>query len=152
MEELIRRVLGLEAAVRALATREGPIYAKGTWTPTYSGLTTAGTTTYTGQRYGEYVRVGRLITFTGIVGWTAASGTGGVVIGGLPFTSASTTNDFWAVSVRANGVTFSGSGIQAYISTGTSTIILETPTTNTTPTAVAVEAAGSLILSGFYYV
>ena len=59
-------------------------YEEGTWTPTYFGLTTAGTTTY-GVNKGTYVRVGRLVTVTGVMTWTAATGTGGAALGGLPF-------------------------------------------------------------------
>jgi hypothetical protein len=59
-------------------------YEEGTWTPTYLGLTTAGTTTY-GVNKGTYVRVGRLVTVTGVMTWTAATGTGGAALGGLPF-------------------------------------------------------------------
>jgi hypothetical protein len=59
-------------------------YEEGTWTPTYLGLTTAGTTTY-GVNKGTYVRVGRLVTVTGVMTWTAATGTGQAALGGLPF-------------------------------------------------------------------
>ena len=59
-------------------------YEEGTWTPSYLGLTSAGTTTY-GVNKGIYVKVGQMITVTGVMTWTAATGTGGAALGGLPF-------------------------------------------------------------------
>jgi hypothetical protein len=63
-------------------------YEEGTWTPTIQGLTTGGTTTYTTQS-GKYTRVGRQITCTGVVEWSAATGTGNMVVGGLPVNATS---------------------------------------------------------------
>jgi len=65
-------------------------YEEGTWTPTYFGSSTAGTTTYTSQA-GNYTKVGRLVTVNGSIGLSAATGTGQLRIGGFPFTSASIT-------------------------------------------------------------
>jgi len=63
-------------------------YEEGTWTPTIQGLTTGGTTTYTTQS-GKYTRIGRQITCTGVVEWSAATGTGSMVVGGLPVNATS---------------------------------------------------------------
>lgn len=63
-------------------------YEEGTWSPTIQGLTTTGTTTYSTQS-GKYTRIGRQVTCTGVVAWTAATGTGNMVVGGLPFTATS---------------------------------------------------------------
>jgi hypothetical protein len=62
-------------------------YEEGTWTPTYYGSSTAGTTTYTNQR-GTYTKVGRLVTIECDLTWTAKTGTGNGRVGGLPFTPA----------------------------------------------------------------
>lgn len=56
----------------------------GTFTPTYYGNTTAGTTTYVTQS-GTWVRNGSVIDFQFDVEWSAATGTGDAKIGGIPF-------------------------------------------------------------------
>ena len=73
-------------------------YEEGTWTPTYFGASTAGTSTYT-QQTGIYTKVGRLVTVTGRVGVSAATGTGQLRIGGLPFTCNSTLGAYTAPMV-----------------------------------------------------
>ena len=60
-------------------------YTESTWTPTIIGSTTAGTGTYTTQA-GIYVRVGNMVYISGTVIWTAHTGTGNMLIAGLPFT------------------------------------------------------------------
>ena len=63
-------------------------YEQGTWTPTVFGNTTAGTTTYVSQ-FGDYVKIGRSVTVRFKISYSAATGTGFLQIGGLPFTGAS---------------------------------------------------------------
>lgn len=60
-------------------------YEEGTFTPTITGKTSAGTTTYS-QQIGRYTRLGRVVFIEASVIWTAATGTGVVILGGLPFT------------------------------------------------------------------
>jgi hypothetical protein len=62
-------------------------YEEGTWTPTMFGSTTAGTTTYSSQ-IGRYTKIGNLVCATCYLAWSNATGTGNMVIGGLPFSSA----------------------------------------------------------------
>lgn len=62
-------------------------YEEGTFTPTIVGSTTAGTGTYTTQ-VGRYTKIGRMVTVSVAVTWTAHTGTGNLRIGGLPFASA----------------------------------------------------------------
>jgi len=60
-------------------------YEEGTFTPTSHGWSAGGTTTYTSQK-GTYIKVGRMVTVMGVVGWSAISGASGVhAIGGLPY-------------------------------------------------------------------
>jgi hypothetical protein len=65
------------------------VYAEGTFTPTVNG-SSAGTTTYTNQN-GYYTKIGNLVTVIGTVNYSAATGTGNLIIGGLPFTIKSQT-------------------------------------------------------------
>ena len=61
-------------------------YEEGTFTPTLTGQTTAGTTTYSSQS-GIYTKIGRKVTVSVSIVVTAATGTGSIRIGNLPFTS-----------------------------------------------------------------
>ena len=60
-------------------------YEEGTFTPTLSGQTTAGTTTYITQT-GYYTKIGRQVNITLSVAYSALTGTGNLRIEGLPFT------------------------------------------------------------------
>ena len=60
-------------------------YEEGTWTPSISGSTTAGTTTYGGTRAGRYNKIGRQVTAFCSVVYTATTGTGLLQIEGFPF-------------------------------------------------------------------
>jgi hypothetical protein len=62
-------------------------YEEGTWTPTYIGATTAGTTSYATQT-GQYTKIGRQVTLHFDLDVNSATGTGNALIGGLPFTCA----------------------------------------------------------------
>lgn len=63
----------------------------GPWTPTLTGASVAGTTTYSVQQ-GYYTRIGNLVTVQGIITISAATGTGDAVLGGLPFIIKNQTN------------------------------------------------------------
>jgi hypothetical protein len=63
-------------------------YEEGDWTPTLFGGTTAGTTTYSAQ-VGKYTKIGRQVSLTCNVNATALTGTGNLILGGMPFTGAS---------------------------------------------------------------
>lgn len=59
-------------------------YTEGTFTPTFIGGTTAGTTTYTLQQ-GIYRRIGNLVYCHVSITTTASTGTGSISMGGFPF-------------------------------------------------------------------
>ena len=63
-------------------------YEEGDWTPAVSGF---GSPTYVTQ-FGKYTKVGNLVTITGKLSFTGASGTSAISITGLPFTPAQTTD------------------------------------------------------------
>lgn len=68
-------------------------YEEGTWTPTVSGSSTAGTGTYSTQ-VGTYTKIGRQVTINCWVAWSAHTGSGNLQITNLPFTSNSTANAY----------------------------------------------------------
>jgi hypothetical protein len=66
-------------------------YEEGSFTPTISGAGVSGAGTYTLQT-GRYVKVGKVVTIWGAVTITAHTGSGQMIIGGLPFTTANVAN------------------------------------------------------------
>ena len=122
----------------------------GTYTPTYTGGTTPGTTTYSVQQ-GAWVRFGPCVLVTGTVVWTAATGTGDARIS-LPFTAGNVSNQNFSGSVRNVNVTFANSTPQALIQANTDYFILQSPATNAASTTVAVEAAGNIVFSVWYLI
>jgi hypothetical protein len=66
-------------------------YEEGTWTPVFVGSTTAGSCTYnTGVTNGAYVKIGQLVYATfSIVATSTHSGTGALLLNGLPFATSS---------------------------------------------------------------
>ena len=63
-------------------------YEEGTWVPIVAGSTNVGTCTYL-QQEGNYTKTGNLVTCNGYINLTAHTGTGDMVITGLPFTQNS---------------------------------------------------------------
>jgi len=87
-------------------------YEKGYVTPTIYGETSAGTTTYSFQR-GRYTRIGNLVCVTCNVSITGQTGSGNLLVGGLPFvpvldSSANPSADAIPGPItRVSGLTFS---------------------------------------------
>jgi hypothetical protein len=81
-------------------------YEEGTWTPRIEGSTTPGTTTYTIQR-GSYTKVGRLVTCSFTIQWSATTAAGNLKIFGLPFTNTTPNGDggFFIANGTATGAT-----------------------------------------------
>jgi hypothetical protein len=121
-----------------------------TYTPTYVGGTSAGSTTYTSQT-GVYRQVGDMVFFSAKVVWTAASGTGNARVS-LPSTAANVSNQEFAVSVYHTSVTFANGSVVGRIQPNTAYIEFLSPATNAAGTAIAVEAAGTIVVSGLYLV
>lgn len=124
-------------------------YADSTYTPTYLGASTSGTTTYSTQA-GFYIRIFRVVFFCGQVVWTNATGTGAAVVS-LPLTPDSTTNMRYGVSVRTTTVTFANGSVQARIAPADPRIFFDSPATNAASTTINVEAAGDIIFAGFFF-
>ncbi len=89
------------------------------WTPTLIGQSTAGTTTYTTQS-GSYMRMSNMVIATFSVVITAATGTGNINIGGLPFTFSRQTIG----SCQINGFTWPTSNTDIVLSALGATSVL----------------------------
>lgn len=100
------------------------VYNSGTWTPTITGASAAGATTYTLQE-GTYIKIGKLVTVSFTVAYTAATGTGNVLLGALPFTIQNVSNYYPTGAVITQAVTYP---------VGTTTIVVSGLANTTTAT------------------
>lgn len=114
-------------------------YITSTYTPTYTGASAAGVTTYSLQT-GEYVRFGSFCIATAAIAWTAATGTGNARFS-LPFTAA----QLGSGGVRIDGITFTNSAPGINLASGDSFFTLLSPITNAGGATVQMEAAGNII-------
>lgn len=73
-------------------------YEEGTWTPTISGSTSAGTGTYAAQT-GVYTKVGNIVTVQAYINITNHDGTGNIQLTGLPYTSSTASNVYGSVTI-----------------------------------------------------
>ena len=73
-------------------------YEEGICTPTISGSTTAGTGTYNAQG-GLYTKVGNIVNVQIYINLASHTGTGNILISGLPFTSASGVNSYGSATI-----------------------------------------------------
>jgi hypothetical protein len=100
-------------------------YEEGTWTPTVAGGTTAGTTTYTTQR-GFYTKIGRAVTVACKVSYSAATGTGAIQVGSLPFASGGGTGAEYYGSIMTSNLNWPSAGvITPYVNGGSNQNYIE---------------------------
>lgn len=129
-------------------------YEEGTFSPTISGTTTAGTGTYTTQ-VGRYTKIGRIVYFTIKLGWSAHTGTGNMIVSGLPFTSNSTAGVNWICSAFSELLTWaSGSVLKSVVLNNSTSISLYLIATSTGGVSILPmdTSVTSLIITGFYEV
>lgn len=124
-------------------------YAEGTFTPTVVGSGSAGVGTYSSQE-GFYTLIGNRVFFQLRVIWTGTTGTGNLRIGGLPIAAKA------GVSTCPQALYFNGTDTgQSYFATvGAAasffSIFNHLGTTGTA--ALAIPAAGDMMISGSYLV
>lgn len=121
-------------------------YEEGSFTPTIFGSTTAGVTTYTGQ-VGRYTKVGRLVTISIEVSWSAQTGTGSIVVGGFPFTCAATV----PLTMYGSSLTF-GAQVGCRIVSGNATASIITFASGGAVTNLAMDTAALVGINGAYIV
>ena len=127
-------------------------YQEGTWTPTIVGLTSEGTASYTKQG-GQYTKIGRLVSFDCWVTWSGHTGTGNMIISGLPFTPSTSSNNAYAPSAYAALAVPSGSVFTSDISPNEAFIRCRSVSTTTgSISSLAIIANGEIRMSGQYVV
>lgn len=130
-------------------------YEEGNWTPVISGSSTPGAATYTFQS-GWYTKVGNRVLFNLTLGWSAHTGTGNILLSGLPFTSASAGGlNYSPCSPEADGLTLSALNILgSRVNPNNTTVsILQYPVGGSSPAPVPMDTSVSLLfISGQYFV
>ena len=130
-------------------------YEEGTFVPTVRGSTVAGTGVYTSQ-VGFYTKVGRLVTISVNLSWTAVtSGTGNLQFSGLPFIASNTSGAYNGISIGYvnNIATTAGTVLYGLVEFGTTLITMtQTPTGGGIYTLVPLDTAGDIGFSATYFV
>lgn len=117
-------------------------YEEGTFTPVLAGAGTAGVGTYTRQ-FGRYVKIGNTVTLTIGLSWTAHTGTGSMLITGLPFTAINEANNYPVFPVASTTLTFTGQ-LFAYGAPNTASLTVSSYITGAGNTVLSVQAAGGV--------
>ena len=126
-------------------------YEEGTFTPTVTGATSAGTATYSDQT-GQYTKIGRLVSYQISLAWSAGTGTGIQQVSGLPFSVIA--NNFAACSLADNAISITASNYcnaRAIPSTTNIRIVQSAVGGGSFSSVTYVASCSSLILTGFYY-
>jgi hypothetical protein len=134
------------------AANELDDYEEGTFTPTVLGSTTAGTGTYT-SRGGIYTKIGNVVTFCLDFILSAHTGTGDMLVAGLPFPSNAINYQANIVARQNLSLTASHYFGGSYMSPSTSFVELsQMPVGGGTPAAIPMDSVCDVRLQGFYYV
>lgn len=117
------------------------------FTPVIIGSSSAGTGTYTSQ-LGRYTKIGQIVNFEIDIAWSAHTGTGNILVGGFPYQSSSTApvSSIW---VWADNLTITGQATLGIVASQTYGAL--GAINNGAYSAVAVDVAAGLRLTGFYF-
>jgi hypothetical protein len=133
-------------------------YEEGTWTPSLVGAT-SGSATSGGNTYGQYTKVGRLVTLNFVVTITAVSTlTGDVKLAGIPFALANTAafeNRYPQGSVLFSALGTSWSSLCVGSDGGTATLLfagIKTAATGTVAMAAADLSATTALYGSIQYI
>jgi len=124
-------------------------YAEGTFTPLVSGTSVAGVATYTTQ-VGQYVKIGPLVWIDIELNWSAHTGSGNLIVGGLPFTSAASIGPALSIYPQNIGMT-AGNVMTCLLGPASTQILLrQTPVGGGGAGQIPMDTSGSIIISGVY--
>lgn len=115
------------------------------------GTSSNGTGTYS-AKIANYVKVGRQVTVTGYLWWTAHTGTGDMRIAGLPFGSQNVSSGFQAITLWSASVAMTaGNYMMGYVYFNDSFIVLtQQPTGGGSSISVPMDTAGEIIFAATY--
>jgi len=122
-------------------------YEEGTWTPVFTGLTTAGTYTYSVQS-GSYTKIGDTVTaicqLSNIT--ESVAGSGEIRITGLPFDASGSSGFAYSSAVKLDRFTFSGGYVVAELTQGTAYVFFREVTNGSSAgsTMIVSDRTGNL--------
>lgn len=121
------------------------------FTPTVLGASTAGTTTYTTQS-GVYTRIGNMVYVQFLVVWTAATGTGDLIVSGFPYKFGGSTGQTMMASQFSN-LTFPAAMtmLTAAGNDNTTNMIFIGSGSLAAALNLQIGNAGTIRVSGYYY-
>jgi len=127
-------------------------YEEGTFTPFIYGTTTAGVGTYT-TNVGYYTKIGNIVNFKTYLNWTAHTGTGSMLLGGLPFTSRNDQADASVTFGYISSITLAASNYAlAYVPANSTYIgLVQYVVGGVTALNIAMDAAGGIEIGGSYF-
>jgi len=128
-------------------------YEEGTFTPTISGSSSAGTGTYSVQE-GRYTKVGNLVYVTAVMTWSAHTGTGNMRLSGLPFTVLNVVGLEPPLSLQVNDVALTALNVAlaTFRRGATYAEVLQTPVGGGSLTDVPIDTAASIRYAGSFLV
>jgi hypothetical protein len=152
VSNILKRLADFEIFMRTHGSIDHPSGAANPWTPTIVGVTTIGVGTYAVQS-GTHSKIGDMVFIRAYISWTAHTGTGNMRIGGLPFTPSTVSNVFQPMAVWFSNLTLAavGNKVQVFASPTFSDLAIQ-EVGGGASTPLAVEAAGDIMISGFYFV
>ena len=121
------------------------------FSPTISGTSAAGVGTYTTQ-VGYWSGIGNFIYVQLKITWTAHTGTGDMTVTDLPFVCRNISGYDPELILNIEDVLLPPTTVCLFghMTTGTSTVVLETIRSLGNNVPISMEAAGTLHLSGVY--
>ena len=124
-------------------------YEEGAFTPSIRGETTVGTATYT-NRQGRYIKIGGVVHFQIYLNWSSLTGTGAMIITGLPFVNGSVLG---AVTVAyPNLIALPASGVMTAYINASLIYLTSYPSGGGAISFIQCDAGGEFMLSGTYMI
>jgi hypothetical protein len=126
-------------------------YEEGTFTPTISGSSSAGTGTYSTQ-LGYYTKIGNLVYVTATIVWSAHTGTGNMRLSGLPFTVLNVTSLEPPLSLQVSDVTLTALNVAqaTFRRNATYAEVLQYPVGGGAVTDVPIDTAATIRYAGSF--
>jgi hypothetical protein len=129
-------------------------YEEGTFTPTISGSTSAGTGTYSVQ-YGNYTKIGNRVYIDVYLDWSAHTGTGNIRFTNLPFTIKNASNLRASAAVGyVSNIALTAGNVLTLLGINNVNYLLgyQYPTGGGAATDVPIDTAGTIVFSVNYEV
>ena len=128
-------------------------YEEGTFTPTISGSSSAGTGTYSTQ-LGYYTKIGNLVYVTATIVWSAHTGTGNMRLSDLPFTVLNVTSLEPPLSLQVSDVALTALNVAqaTFRRNATYAEVLQYPVGGGAVTDVPIDTAATIRYAGSFLV